>query len=544
MKKKILCLIVFVLICFAGFAQTANNNFKIDLSNFVTWDKNRDIFNPATGELTLKEGYGGGGVWFWYTGNYKYLEIKYKSTSQFKLEVEYSDKTVSKIMCKKDSNIAYIKLEPKKISAVKIQKNKPDEMFIVLESFTLVQKQNVADNIKKEPIVDKKTGDFNPSISANDLVKQMKVGWGLGNSLELSVIFAGWSDGKDDLDYIRSLGNESEIYWNIPYTTKEIINFPKSQGYSSIRIPVTWYNHIIDDKYTIDPEWMARVKEIVDWSMEAGYYVILNCHHDVEGNITSPLKRTNGYIVNSNAADIAESKRFLSAIWTQISTAFNGSYDEHLIFEVMNEPRNVGHEHEWQPGVKLVWMDSSKCEECIADYKTLNEFNQLCLDTIRASGGNNANRFVMVPSMCAGKETALNNYFELPKDTAENKLILSVHDYALGGVIELAAKSFTQEIKQGLADSFSQLNKKFVKNGIPVIVGEVSAFRILTPKQERIKWISYFSKLTSSYGIPIMYWDAPPLGGSEAYFDQFDRENLKFIEPDFVQAMLKHWKCK
>lgn len=117
-----------------------NDTYKIDLSNFVTWDKNRDIFNPATGELTLKEGYGGGGVWFSYTGNYKYLEIKYKSTSQFKLEVEYSDKTVSKIMCKKNSNIDYIKLEPKKVSAVKIQKNKPDEMSIVLESFTLVQK--------------------------------------------------------------------------------------------------------------------------------------------------------------------------------------------------------------------------------------------------------------------------------------------------------------------------------------------------------------------------------------------------------------------
>lgn len=228
-------------------------------------------------------------------------------------------------MCKKNSNVAYIKLEPKKISAIKIQKNKPDEMSIVIESFTLVQKQNVADNIKKEPIIDKKEGNFNSSISAIDLVKQMKVGWGLGNSLELSVIFAGWSDGKDDLDFIRSLGNESEIYWSIPYTTKEIINFPKSQGYSSIRIPVTWYNHIIDDKYTIDPEWMARVKEIVDWSIEAGYYVIINSHHDVEENITSPLKRTNGYIVNSNAADIAESKRFLRAIWTQISAAFNGS---------------------------------------------------------------------------------------------------------------------------------------------------------------------------------------------------------------------------
>ena len=86
--------------------------------------------------------------------------------------------------------------------------------------------------------------------------------------------------------------------------------------------------------------------------------------------------------------------------------------------------------------------------------------------------------------------------------------------------------------------------KKFVKNGIPVVVGETSAFRVLTSKQERIKWISYFSKLVSSYGIALIYWDAPPPADSDYYYDQFDRENLKFYEPDFVQAMLDNWKCE
>lgn len=544
MKKRILCLIGFLVFCFASFAQTIGDSYKINLTNFFTWDKNRDIFNSATGALTLAEGYGGGGVWFSYTGNYNYLELKYKTTFPFKLVVEYSDKTISRTVCKKNSNIAYIKLEPKKVVAVTIQKIQAVALSVTLESLMLVQKKSVIDNSKKEPIIDKKEGNFNSSMSAIDLVKQMKVGWGLGGSLDIGVVFAGWSDGRDDLNYIRSLGTETETCWNVPYTTKEIINFPKSQGYSSIRIPITWYNHIIDNNYTIDPEWMARVKEIVDWSIEAGYYVIINSHHDIEENICTPLKRTNGYVVNSNAADIAESKRFLRAIWTQISAAFNGSYDEHLIFEVMNEPRNIDHEHQWQPGVKLSWMDSSNCKECIANYKTLNELNQLCLDTIRTSGGNNANRFVMIPSMCAGIETALSNYFELPKDSANNKLILSVHDYGLGGVIEFASKSFTQEIKQNLAISYSQLNKKFIKKGIPIVVSETAAFRGLISKQERIKWISYFSKLTSRYGIALIYWDAPPPAGSNYYFDQFDRANLKFYEPDFVQAMLNNWKCK
>ena len=510
MKKRIWILFSLLMLSFASFAQSVDDSYKINLTNFFTWDKNRDIFNSTTGALTLTEGYGGGGVWFSYTGNYNYLELKYKTTFPFKLVVEYSDKTISRTVCKKNSNIAYIKLEPKKVVAVTIQKIQAVALSVTLESLMLVQKKSVIDNSKKEPIIDKKEGNFNSSMSAIDLVKQMKVGLGLGGSLDIGVVFAGWSDGRDDLNYIRSLGTETETCWNVPYTTKEIINFPKSQGYSSIRIPITWYNHIIDNNYTIDPEWMARVKEIVDWSIEAGYYVIINSHHDVEGNICTPLKRTNGYVVNSNAADIAESKRFLRAIWTQISAAFNGSYDEHLIFEVMNEPRNIDHEHQWQPGVKLSWMDSSNCKECIADYKTLNELNQLCLDTIRASSGNNANRFVMIPSMCAGIETALSNYFELPRDSANNKLIVSVHDYGLGGVIEFASKSFTQEIKQNLAISYSQLNKKFIKKGIPIVVSETAAFRGLISKQERIKWISYFSKLTSRYGIALIYWDAPP----------------------------------
>ena len=543
MKKRILCLIGFVLICFASFAQTASNSFKIDLSNFVTWDKNRDIFNSATGELTLKEGWGGD-VWFWYSGNYNYVEIKYKNSSfQFIVEVEYSDKTSTKIMCKKNANVAYIKLEPKKVNDIIIQKKNIDDFSVVIESIALVQKKSV-NGTNIEQIVDKKEGNFNSSVTAIDLVKQMKVGWNLATALEADPLF-GWEESPTaPLDYVRSLGNETELCWGNPYTTKELINFPKSQGYSSIRIPVTWYTHIIDDKYTIDPEWMARVKEIVDWSIEAGYYVILNSHHDVDSNTVSPLRKTSGYIVKNDETDIAESKRFLKAVWTQIATAFNGSYDEHLIFEVMNEPRNNQHEHEWQPGVKLVWMDSSKCEECIADYKILNEYNQLCLDTIRASGGNNANRFVMIPSMCAEQETALSNYFELPKDTAQNKLILSVHDYALGSVPELAEKTFSSQIKQNLASSYSQLNKKFIKKGIPVVVGETASLREFISKQERIKWISYLSKLTSNYGIPIMYWDAPTAVGSNYYFDQIDRRNLRFIESDFVQAMLDNWKCE
>ena len=97
----------------------------------------------------MTEGYGGGGVWFSYTGNYNYLELKYKTTFPFKLVVEYSDKTISRTVCKKNSNIAYIKLEPKKVVAVTIQKIQAVALSVTLESLMLVQKKSVIDNSKK-----------------------------------------------------------------------------------------------------------------------------------------------------------------------------------------------------------------------------------------------------------------------------------------------------------------------------------------------------------------------------------------------------------
>ncbi len=203
------------MLCFTGFAQSASNSYKIDLSSFVTWDKDRDIFNPATGELTLKQGWGGGGVWFGYTGNYNYAEIKYNNpTFQFIVEVEYSDQTSTKIMCKKNANVAYIKLEPKKVSAVKFQKISIDDLSVVIESVSLVQKKFVNDtNKSKEPIVDKKEGSFNSSISAIDLVKQMKVGWALAGTLEADPLF-GWGETPTaPWDFLRSLGAETEISW-------------------------------------------------------------------------------------------------------------------------------------------------------------------------------------------------------------------------------------------------------------------------------------------------------------------------------------------
>ena len=185
------------------------------------------------------------------------------------------------------------------------------------------------------------------NISAVDLVDIMGIGWNLANTFEAHSF--NWQENP------LLQGMEAEFHWEKIETTPELLQYAYNQGYKSIRIPVTWYCHIIDDNYTIDPDWMARVKYVVDEALRIGYYVILNEHHSVHGKHTTeytvqddgskkyssramnkPLKRGDGYLVSSDPNDIAESKRFLSAIWKQIATAFNSSYDEHLIFETMN----------------------------------------------------------------------------------------------------------------------------------------------------------------------------------------------------------------
>ena len=135
---------------------------------------------------------------------------------------------------------------------------------------------------------------------------------------------------------------------------RDLINTVGNKGFRTIRVPVSWHNHIIDWSYTIDPEWMNRVKQVVDWIIARGLYVILNVHHD---NAASGwVNYGEGYY--PNYASQSESIKFLVNVWSQITKAFNNGYDEHLIFEALNEPRLRGNTYEW-------WYNAgnSDCEE-------------------------------------------------------------------------------------------------------------------------------------------------------------------------------------
>ena len=560
-------------------------DYPISLSKHYFWGKEECSYNDETQILKITGAYKGivinskifAGTETFDASNYRYIKIEYspvnpssESNLPFRLRCDYSDGTNEYQLCERKRTVQYLRLNSEKksaISSIIIWTGSDVPIEYKIHSLCFTQNKSL------NPIVDdKEPKTFNDSLSAINLVKQMGFGWNLGNTFDAHSFH--WQP-----DY-WTLGMETEFHWSKIETTPELLAFPKAHGYKSIRIPVTWFTHIVDDKYTIDPDWMKRVKEIVDYAIDAGYYVILNEHHSVHGDqettyktdkvnefesrrMNSPLKYADGYIVSTNPDDIAESKRFLSKIWTQIATAFNNGYDEHLIFETMNEPRNPRDyhipgesSHEWNPGLKLSWLkikdgkeviggywcNNLNCQLCLSEYEVLNEYNQVCLDAIRATGGNNAKRFVMIPGMGTGIVPALNKIedaeldifspgkFKMPSDIAKDKLILTVHKYPQWKEIE-GNIFFRESTKESITNQFVQLNQDFIQRGIPVVIGETGALKSDAPLEERIKCFSHLFIEAKKYGMSVIWWDCGD-------YAQINRKNLEFYEPALTETLL------
>lgn len=372
---------------------------------------------------------------------------------------------------------------------------------------------------KDNAVCDKRKTQIS-NINSIEVVKNMITGWNLGNTLDAT--------GKNDLS--------SETNWGMPYTTKKMIDDLSASGIKTIRIPVTWHNHIIDDKYTIDPDWMNRVKQIVDWAYEDGMYIILNCHHDCYEKNTN-IPKGFGYYPTEKNYD--ESSRFLVNIWSQICLAFNNGYDEHLIFETMNEPRPCGTNDEW-----VFKKDSKLSIECAG---VLNKLNQDVVDTIRKSGGNNANRVISIPGLQASPDAVLSDYFKIPKDSAKGKLAISVHMYyPYNFAMETPGiKIFTPQVGSSIAVTFKNLNEKFVKNGYPVIIGEYGAVN-KDNLADRVKWFHFFLKYSRQYGMTSCLWDNGQwyLTGKDynEKFGYFNRKEGTWYFPDIIKAINEETK--
>lgn len=309
--------------------------------------------------------------------------------------------------------------------------------------------------------------------SAADIAKDMGLGWNLGNAL--------------DAHDAKSSGLDTETSWGNPKATEDLIKAVKAKGFDTIRVPVTWYKHM-DSNYKVDSAWMARVKTVVDYGIDNDMYVILNVHHD-EWN-----RPTDG--------NYASASKELKTLWEQIANEFKG-YDKHLIFEGMNEPRNYNGEHEWDGGT-----DSMR--------NVVNKLNADFVSTVRATGGNNKTRALMVPTYAASMDTAAMQAWTRPNN--DSNIIASIHAYTPYEFTMDGHTSFDDNMKNQLNNFFTQMNSIFLQKGVPVCIGEFSASNY-NNTSERVKWAEFYATKAKQLNVPIVLWDnnIPSDNGGEAH---------------------------
>ncbi|MCR5188386.1 MAG: glycoside hydrolase family 5 protein [Treponema sp.] len=358
------------------------------------------------------------------------------------------------------------------------------------------------------------------SETSISFVENLKIGWNLGNTLDAP----------------------TETEWGMPTTTQAMITAVKNAGFNTIRIPVSWSKHITDSSnYTIDTTWMNRVKVVVDYAYNQGMYVILNVHHDNYSTDSSTGLASSsiyGYAITTDSTLQTKSKNYLNKVWTQIATTF-ASYDNKLIFELLNEPRTVGETTEWY----------------INDTTTATTYNNIitnyentCISAIRAVSGNE-NRFLMVPPYAAsGTMTVTLSTYTMPTDTASDKLILSVHAYspynfAMYSANDANHTSFTSSDQSSLDSIFSYLKTNYTDNNIAVVMGEASASD-KNNTSERISWANYYFGKAKNAGIPVVLWDNQVTisnGGnltSGECHGWLNRTACKWYFPTIIQAMM------
>lgn len=350
-----------------------------------------------------------------------------------------------------------------------------------------------------------------PESEGMDFIRELHLGWNLGNTFDATNI--GNISAEHELDYEKA--------WCGEFTKIENIAALKAAGFNTIRIPVSWHNHV-DENFNISRAWLTRVKEVVDWCRDMDLYVIVNTHHDNEEDFYYP-----------DSAHMESSKKYLTAVWSQIAEAFK-DYDEHLILESLNEPRLVGTNYEW-------WIDQNN-EQCKDAVSCINTLNQLFVDTVRASGGNNASRWLLVPGYAASPDGALNPGFAMPTDL-QNRVILSVHAYrpynfALNktGTKEwsLDNASDTGDIIQFMDNLYG----KFVLNGVPVLIGEFGAMN-KDNLEARVAFSAYYTACARARGISCLWWDNNAFAGSGENFGLLYRKSSSFTYPEIVQALVK-----
>ena len=350
-----------------------------------------------------------------------------------------------------------------------------------------------------------------PDNEATRFACSLGAGWNLGNTFDAHA------------DHFRGNPMDLEGYWCGVKTSREMIHTLREAGFSTVRIPISWHNHVQDD-FTVDTAWMDRIQTVVDWCMEEGMYVIINTHHD-EGE---------AYFYPDKAHE-ASSLAYLSAIWQQMADRFR-DYDEHLIMESMNEPRPKGTSVEW-------WYDPTS-PLCRESAEVINTLNQRFVDIVRSSGGKNADRFLMVPGYDASPEGVLNDVFTLPSDTAAHRLLVAVHaytpyDFALNRTGTSSFSAQNQNDRSSVAGFMNRLYEAYVAKGIPVVIGEYGALDKHN-LQDRVDFFAFYVASASARHMPCLVWDNNAFTGNGECFGFLDRRTCTFPYPAIIEAIMTY----
>ncbi len=319
--------------------------------------------------------------------------------------------------------------------------------------------------------------------SATDAVKNMGVGWNLGNTLD--------ANGTGISDVVQS-----ETYWGQPVTKPELITMMKEAGFGAIRVPITWYAHI-DSDGNVDAAWMKRVHEVVDYVINAGLYCVVNVHHDTGAH-------DNSWVI-ADDANYEKTKARYENLWTQIANEFK-DYDQHLLFEGYNEM--LDKYHSWCfAGFQR--PDGYKADEAAAAYKGVNGYAQSFVNAVRATGGNNTQRNLVINTYASANGSGDWNAhladvlteLTTPTDVTKNHLAYEIHAYPT-----------LSNGKNELDDIINKVNTYLLPKG-PVILGEWGTSNVdKTPNDYEkspaayLEFCKYLIQKTKENNIATFYW--------------------------------------
>lgn len=340
-------------------------------------------------------------------------------------------------------------------------------------------------------------GVMREGLTALEATRLMGNGINLGNTLEAC---------DNNVGIKTNAPLSYETHWGQPKTTQAMIDGMKAAGFDTIRIPVAWMTnatHLYEGDYTIDADYMDRVEEVVRYARKAGMYVIINDHWDGGWY---------GMFGSESAETRALAMEAYKGMWQQIAERFR-DYSDYLIFESANE----------ELGGRFDENSPLYCSDSVVTYLNdderyalTNEINQTFVDVVRATGGNNATRFLLIAGYSTDINQTCDDRFQMPKDTADSKLMVSVHYYDPWSYC--GASSAVSATKWGKVSDYEYMDQqlakmtKFTEAGYGVVIGEYGALPCSDGlKDNTLAYHTAFLDACTKYNLTNCLWDCSGL---------------------------------